>query len=286
MAKVACVALSLVLVLVPLQGTASAQNTGKSVAAIPMVQHWQTVTDPNEGAFQREMPQGGRIVGGIARRSVLQYRLWATAISPDGSTALSINDPAEPFYIAPSPMLSSTGFPPGSVYSPGEGNAYFVAPYMSGSQFAAFWGANKLRILCTAVAVLSGRERPDLGQRVNSLSMSLGIYYDFGETTFSCNRNGVPMTANFLASTMIVGGASGGIWFPDYVESFVAPTPVAGLAAGILAHMVKSFQVNTTWAMGQSQSTMAVARINTQANSEISDSMMSGWEQRAPGLTV
>jgi hypothetical protein len=283
MVKVACIALLLVLLFVPSPTTVSAQNPGKSVAAIPIVRHWQVFSDPNEGAFQIEVPQGWRVGGGTARRSALQFRLWATAISPDGYTILSVNDPQAIYYIAPSPMLSSGGFSMGSVYSPGGGNAYVVAPYQSGSQFAAYWGGGKLSSFCTSVTIVGSRERPDLSQRVNAITASLGIYYDFGETTFSCNRNGVPMTANFMVSTLIIGG-SVGMWMPDTIESFVAPAPVAGLAAGILAHMVKSHQVNPTWAMGQSETTAAVSRITAQTNNYISDTIMSGWEQR--GATI
>lgn len=279
MVKVACIALLFVLLFVPSSTTASAQTPGKSVAAIPIVRHWQVFSDPNEGAFQIEVPQGWRVGGGTARRSALQFRLWATAISPDGSTILSVNDPQALYYIAPSPMLVSTGFPPGSLYSPGGGNAYIVAPYQSGSQFAAYWGGGKLSSFCTAVTIVGSRERPDLAQSVNSITASLGIYVDFGETTFSCSRNGRPMTANFTAST-VMDGPPGGIWYPDVIESFVAPTPVAGLAAGILAHMVKSNQINPTWAMGQSQTTAAVSRITAQTNNYISDSITKGWEQR------
>ena len=279
MVKVACIALLLVLLFVPSSTTASAQNPGKAVAAIPIVRQWQVFSDPIEGAFQIEMPQGWRVAGGTARRSALQFRQWATAMSPDGSTILAVNDPQAIYYIAPSPMLVSTGFPPGSLYSPGGGNAYIVAPYQSGSQFAAYWGGGKLNSFCTSVTIVSSRERPGLAQNVNAITASLGIYVDFGETTFSCIRNGVPMTANFMVSTLMMGG-SVGMWMPDTIESFVAPTPVAGLAAGLLAHMVKSHQVNPTWAMGQSQTTAIVSRITAQTNNYISDSIMSGWEQR------
>jgi hypothetical protein len=279
MVKEACIALLITFLFVPSTATTSAQNSGKAVAAIPIVRHWQAFSDPNENAFQIEMPQGWRVGGGTARRSALQFRLWSTAVSPDGSTILSINDPQAPYYVAPSPMLISTGFSVGSLYSPGGGNVYIVAPYQTGSQFAAYWGSSKLSSFCKSVSIVSSRERPDLSQRVNSISASLGIYYDFGETTFSCSRNGVLMTADFLASTVMVGG-QGGLWMPDAIEAFVAPTPVAGMAAGILAHMLKSSQINPTWAMGQEQTTAAVSRIYSQTNSEISNMIMSGWEQR------
>ena len=44
--------------------------------------------------------------------------------------------------------------------------------------------------------------------------------------------------------------------------------------------MIRTVQINPSWAMSQSQTTAAISRINAQANAAISDTIMSGWEQR------
>lgn len=254
---------------------------GHPVAAIPVVQHWQIFSDPNEGAFQLEMPQGWKVAGGTMRRNALQYRGWASAVSPDGSTILAINDPNEPSYVAPTPLLAAAGFRLGSVYNGGGGTTYIVAPYESGSQFAISWGQRKLRELCTSIKVAGNRARPDISQQVNAFSSGLGIIHDFGEATFACDKSGMAMAAYVFASTTLIRGAGqGGIWYGDTIEAFLAPRAVDGLAAGLLAHMVKSVRVNPAWVARQSQTNMDVSRIAAQTNAAISNTIMRGWEER------
>lgn len=251
------------------------------VSAIPMPTHWQIFRDPNEGAFQLEMPQGWKMLGGTARRSALQLTLWAQAVSPDGATVIALNDPNEPVRITPGPMLDATGFHEGSVYNAGAGNAYLVARYVSGAQFAAAWGMKQLNSFCAAIRVVGTRPRPDLSQQINALVGASGITFDYGEATFSCSRNGVPIMADALVRTMLARvGGPGGIWQPDAIVAFAAPAPVAGVAAGIVAHMIKTVQINPSWAMSVSRTTAEISQINAQANAAVSDSIMSGWEQR------
>jgi hypothetical protein len=258
------------------------RTTGQPVAAVPVVRHWQVFTDPNEGAFQVEMPQGWKVSGGTSRRNALQFRSWASAISPDGATILGLNDPTEPSYVAPSPMLAAAGFRPGSLYNGGGGTTYIVAPYQTGAQFAVSWAQRKLRALCTAIKVTGGGSRPDLSERINAVSRPSGITHDIGEATFTCVKNGMAMTAYAFTATTRIGGAGGqgGLWYADTIEAFLAPSPVAGPAAGLLAHMVKSVRVNPAWVARQSQTNMDVSRIATQTNEAISDSIMHGWQER------
>ncbi len=254
---------------------------GHPVAAVPLVQHWQVFTDPNEGAFDLEMPQGWKLSGGTARRTALQYRTWASAISPDGETILAINDAAEGSYITPSPMLEATGFRLGSVYNGGGGNLYLVAPYQGGAQFAAAWGQRKLPALCTAIKVTASRSLPELAQKINPYVGASGMSYDYGEAQFSCDKNGMTMAAYVFARTVMIRTAGQfGLWYADFIEAFLAPAPVAGVAAGLLAHMVKTARLNPSWVNRQSQTNMDVSRIATQTNAAVSDTVMRSWEQK------
>ena len=265
------------LFLLLLSVAAGAQTIGgHPVAAMPVVQHWQRFSDPNEDAFDLEMPQGWKVSGGTARHNALQYRGWASAISPDGGTVLGINDPAERSYATP-----MYGFPVGSTYNGGGGTSYLVAPYESGVQFAVSWGSKKLQAFCTAIKLTNKNTRPDITQRVNALWASMGVSQDFGEATFGCEKGGLPMTAYVFASTTAIRtGPQGGLWYPNVIEAFLVPAPVAGLAAGLLAHMVESVRFNPTWVARQSQTNMDVSRIATQTNAAISDSIMQGWHAR------
>src|SRR5579864_2316688 len=93
----------------------------QAVAATPIVDHWVKFTDPNEHAFQVDVPQNWNNSGGTTRRNALQYRNWLTAASPDGGTIIAFGDPTEWSYIAPSPLLAAAGLREGSLYNGGGG---------------------------------------------------------------------------------------------------------------------------------------------------------------------
>lgn len=252
------------------------------VAALPVVQHWLTYSDPQEDAFSIEMPRGWKLSGGTARRNALQYRGWALAISPDGSTILAANDPSEPSYVAPNPMLAMAGFRIGSVYGGGGGTVYLVEPYRTGQQYAALWGRRKLARECNDIRLVNARARPEVAQQINVYSRPYGIVHDAGEATFQCNKGGVAMTAYVFVSTTDIAfpGYQGGIWYADTIAAFLSPTPVSGIAAGLLAHMVKSVRVNPAWVQRQTGAEAKVSQIAAETNAHISDSIMRGWEDR------
>jgi len=256
-------------------GNASAQSS-RLVAAIPVVRKWVTFSDPQENAFQVEVPQGWKDIGGTRRWNALQYRAWATALSPDGATILSVGDPNELSYATP-----MYGFRPGSVYDGGGGTRYIVDPLQSAQQYAVTWGTRKLRAFCTAIKVAGSRSRPDMTQQISSLSRAMGVRHDYGEATFTCERNGVELSGYaFLGVTLIRTSPQGGLWYADSITSFLAPAPVAGVAAGLLAHMIKSFRPNPLWLARQSQTAVNVSQIAAQTNAAISNSIMEGWKER------
>jgi hypothetical protein len=250
----------------------------RPVAALPMVQNWVRFVDPQEMAFQVDLPKGWQNAGGTARRNALQFRNWVSTISPDGLTIVAINDPREWSYITPSPLLAMAGFRPGSIYSGGGGTVYTVAPRQSGQQYSASWGLRRLAELCSGAHVVDSRSRPDLAERINLYSRPFGIIHDVGEATFACQKDNLPMTAYALASMTYLGQTA--IWYYDGLAAFLAPTPVSGVTAGVLAHMVGSFQFNPEWLARVSNTAAAVARAAAQSNAAISDSIMRGWEAR------
>ena len=257
---------------------------GIPVAVVPLVQQWVKYTDPTEGAFTVDMPQGWQVSGRTDRRNALQYRPWAKAVSPDGTTILAINDPTEWSYVVPTPMLAATGFPEGSLYGGGAGTVYTVARYQTGQQFAVTWGQRKLSELCRAIKVTENYPRPEIGQQINPYSRLLGIVHDVGEAHFTCEKNGMAMTADVFASVVSVRGQFGALWWAEVIQTFYAPTQVAGIAAGLFAHMVASGQLNPAWVARNSDNAVAVSRAAAAANAAISDSIMRFWETRGAAI--
>jgi hypothetical protein len=269
-----------VTILMAFAAQAEAQ-TGVPVAALPLVQERVTFVDPQEGAFFAQVPRGWKTQGGTVRRNALQYRNWLSTTSPDGATILAINDPNEWAYVIPSQMLATAGFREGSIYSGGGGTVYTVAPYQNGAQFSAAWGHQKLASMCSNVRVAGTRERPELTNQINAYARASGLNHDTGDASFTCtDPHGQPMSAYVLTSVLSISGQFGAIWYAEAIIGMLAPTPVAGVAAGELARMVTSVQVNPQWAARQTQTNVDVSRIMTQTNHAISDSIMQTWESK------
>ncbi len=254
-------------------------GAGRPVAAMPVVQSWQLCKDPNEGAFQLEMPKGWKTGCGTNRWNALQFRSWATAVSPDGSTLLQIGDTEKDSYMNYSSLLPAARgyFPVGSTYQANV-TQYIVYPYQSAPQYAAIWAQGKLSAICTSIRVTGSQDRPDLEQPLSKMQQSAHFTEDAGEATLTCQRNGMELTAyTFLR----VDSLGGGIWYPGDIHLFVAPTPFAGMAAGLMAHMTNSFRESVQWLARQSNMAADAARIDAQANAAISDSIMKRWESQS-----
>ena len=259
--------------------SATAQSA-KPVAAIPIVRNWVKFVDPQEQAFQADVPQCWKVNGGTVRRNALQFRSFVNATSPDGATILAINDPNEWSYVIPTPMLAMAGFRVGSLYSGGGGTVYTVAPYLSGSQFAVAWTQRKLTTLCGSIKLKSSRGRPALTGEINAIAAAYGIHHDAGEASFTCAKGPLKLTAYVLADVVSIGGAAGAIWYAETIVGFLSPSPVAGVAAGLLLHMVKSVRVNPEWVARNSNMSLQVSQIATRTNAAISDTIMQGWQSR------
>jgi hypothetical protein len=72
----------------------------------------------------------------------------------------------------------------------------------------------------------------------------------------------------------------GGIWYSDAMLGFVAPTRLDGLAAGMLAHMLGSLQLNPQWVINVTHMNAEVSQIMAKSNASISDSIMKTWEAK------
>lgn len=267
-------------VLALLAVTAAGARAAEPVAALPMVRDWVRFTDPQERAFTIDVPRHWKVEGGTARWNALQYRFWLRATSPDGNTILAVNDPAEPFFVVPTPTLAGAGFHEGSDYSPTGVTSYKVARYRDGASYSAAWGAAKLASLCEAIKLVSGRPLPDLSQITNRYAAAVGMHRDEGEAAFSCRRHGVAMTAYVETGVNSIGGQDGGMWWADQIVGFLAPARVAGMAAGLLAHMVSTARLDPAWSERQLGTNAAVSRITTANNAAISDIIMRGWAER------
>lgn len=274
------IAAALAVAVVPRAHAQGPSGQAMPVASLPIVQAWTIFQDPQEAAFSLDVPQSWQVRGGTARRNALQFRNWVQVVAPDGGTIIAINDPAEGSYVIPSRMLAMAGFGVGSLYGGGGGTSYRVEPYQNGAQFAAAWGERQLARLCSGVTLAASRELPALTASANAVASVFGMRHDAGEADFTCTRAGVASRAHVLASVGAIIGAAGAIWYAEWIEGWIAPTPLAGVAAGVLTHMLQSTRVNPDWVRRTLQTDLDVSRTAAQTDRAISATIMQGWADR------
>jgi hypothetical protein len=214
----------------------------------------------------------------------LQMWTWVSAVSPDGNTVLAFGDPNLQSYTLPNPMLAMAGFREGSLYNGGGGTLYVVSRYRSGQEFAAGYGQQVLPRFCTEIRQTGGRDRADIGGQFSGG----GAYTTVGEARFTCRKGDMPMEAYVFCATslfMMPPPAQGaGFWYPSFLYGFLAPQKLAGIAAGVAAHMLASIEIDPQWVARQSETNMAVSRIATTTGHAMSNTIMQGWEERGAAI--
>jgi len=239
---------------------------------------WQTWRDPREGAFTIEVPQGWKVDGGTVRMSAIDVRTAIRVVSPDGNTTITVGDQNIPTYCLPHPLLEQAGLHEGSTYST-PGAQMVIRTYMPGADFAADEAQRTLPSEDADLQITQTRQRPDVGQKINSLLAPFAQYgtqaqVDVGEVTYTCNCQGRPRQGYCLAGTLRLQEEAGnGIWGVPFLYGYLTTPDKTGEAEGILKHIVQTFQPDADWTARQQQTTMDVSRITTQANNEI----MSIW---------
>lgn len=240
--------------------------------------------DPREGAFTVEVPQGWRTEGGMIRYAAIDTRPAVQVHSPDGQVMLMMGDASLPGFTEPTQMLAMAGMGEGSWYDLGAGVRLMVRRYESGPQFASGY-ARQASKLCSNVRVGAPRSRNDLTDAVNrqySQYQATGIFVQLnaGEVALTCSKEGKPYNGYVFAATQLTRGQGIAMWYVAYLFAYVAPAARDAEAHAELKHMGDTFRIDPQWQARQSQTTMAVSRINAQTAQQVSDTIMSGYESR------
>jgi uncharacterized protein YfiM (DUF2279 family) len=216
-------------------GTAPASAAGSQVA-------WISVRDPYESAFSVDVPKGWKTRGGMIRFGPVDARPYVDMTSPDGHTNIRLGDATIAPYSTPNRWVR--GADPGP----------FVAPYASGDEFAAKYGAARFGSLCGPATLVRGNALEPKYHKAGS-----GPYrVTAGQAIFTCHQNGHAMAGYVYAETLFVGSPYGPSdkWFVVALGSFLAPVAQAKAAGAMLKHAGESIAFNPEWAKGQQ------ARIN------------------------
>lgn len=243
-----------------------AAGSAQPAAAVPQLTYVR-FTDPYEGSFSCEVPQGWRAQGGLVRKSTVDIRGFLRLTSPDGRLHVFSGDPEIGTFVPPNPMLAMTGFPEGSVYSPGYGNFMVVRRYIPGLQFAQEYAQRLAQSLgATALQVKDARERPDLSGRQQGVAQEA---WSAGEVAFACQYRG-ESAGYVLAITKLTTIYETALWQVPLLAGFLGPRDQAGTATAIIQHLFETLQVNPQWYARQQMTTAQTSAIVAETHEHVS----------------
>lgn len=203
---------------------------------------WTRWRDPQEAAFEVDIPQGWRPQGGMLRQHGYT-RPTFDLTSPDGRIRLMVGDAAAPRFIIPSPLLLSLGNAEGQ---PVRGSPGLV---MLRFRPAAEAAADLATRRFGRIEVLGLRDRPDLAafRRQNqpqgvpgTVAMLTAADLEFRVADGRLGALSL-VTAGWDAPGLVGG------WGIDESYAFLAPPELTGLAGAALARVVGSLRVNPIW---------------------------------------
>ncbi|MDD5339727.1 MAG: hypothetical protein PHV13_00575 [Candidatus ainarchaeum sp.] len=233
-----------------------------------------TFTEPNEGAFSLEVPEGWVVTPGSGLvRPYIDAAVAFEAKSPSGQ-GVFIQDPYVPIYATPNQLLDFAGFTEGSQYDPSGGIAQpmVVQRYADAPSFASGL-LSASGITASNVAVV---ERPDLLQAGNPLVSQQSA----AELSFDYNAGGQKMRAVLLVRTVLIELSGTGVWYASVME-YYSPEELMNETELLALHMQKSFRVDPAWAAREQAEVRKRSQILSQSQSDISEIISSTFEMRS-----
>lgn len=233
-----------------------------------------TFTDPAEGAFSMDVPEGWTVTEGSGIiRPYIDAGIAFEAKSPYGQ-GFFFQDPYGYIYATPNAVLEYAGFNEGSLYDPSGGysSPMMVRGYVPAEEFASEL-LERSGIDASNVRVV---ERPDLLPPANALITRQTA----AEMTFDYDYAGTAMKGTILVRTSLVEMSGTGVWSVAVME-YYAPAALMNETDLLVLDMQRSFKVNPTWAAREQQEMMRRSAILSQSQSDISEIISSTFEMRS-----
>ena len=217
---------------------------------------FETWTDPNEGAFETQVPRGWTVYGGAFRFAPIDIRRQMALVSPDGRIHVSYGAAKLTALVAPGPSSAVRGLHEGQSYEV-NGVTYTVLHYLSGTEFSEQYVDQKLKKQYPDISVTGSKERPDLEEKLNAKISggAMRFHATVGETDFTFTEKGQPREGACVTATVEIGQEGPGMmWqaFPSYLTAPSDEMPVAWKAWGCL---VDNIVDDPAWSQKQSQVT-------------------------------
>jgi len=242
--------------------------------------HYTSFTDPREGAFTVDVPEGWKVDGGLIRLTAWEYRILLRAVSPDGATMIRLFDPDFGTFTTPTRLMAIAGLLEGMTYTP-YGNRWPIQHYLTGSEFAQQYTEKLARDF-----EASGVEIKDVSPlpQWDKSGTALGSMWRItgGQAAFACQRNGRAYSGWVAAATQegSIPSTEGALWYVRGLMAFLAPTDQASSADQIARHMFSSFHMTDRWMASQSNTAAKNGGIVNDAAQRIGQISIDGYWAR------
>lgn len=233
-------------------------------------------TDPNEGAFSMDVPQGWAVTNGSGLiRPYIDAALLFEAKSPQGQ-GFFLGSPYGYVYATPNAVLDFAGFTEGSLYPTGSySNPMMVKKYTTASDFAMELLAKSGLAAENAVV----KDRPDLLAPPNALLAQQSA----AEMTFDAVKGGKGMKSTVVVATALVESSGTGVWYASIME-YYAPEELMNETELLSVAMQRSFAVDPAWAKREQQEVNKRLGIISQNQNDISEIISSTFETRSQSM--
>lgn len=206
-------------------------------------------TDPREGAFRVDVPQGWAVEGGM-------YDVFGTKLifygmtSPDESVVTFVGQTEILISLQPTPQLTQAGYPEGSaVYA--DNNFYIrVAAYQTGAEAARVLVEANFAPLCSQFEFTAIRELPD----ASGFTADQTALISAGEVAYTCTIEGVPAVGYQYATTYAtVDPTYGQVWMIQDIYGFIAEASRVDEAITALVRASNTLSISEGWIRQQQQ---------------------------------
>lgn len=230
-------------------------------------------TEPNEGAYTTDVPQGWRVSGGLVRPDPMRLLDPIEMQSPDGQIFAFSGDRTLPMFKTLTQMEASMGLREGM----NNGNGVLMR-YMPAAQFLPQYLAQRLGRNCQGFQITDVQNQPELADDANRKLAADGSgtnqRVDVAVAQFRCSGDAgglVQMVTYALATDpRMTGGESFTLWQVYSVAGFIAPPARAAEAGQAVIRLLSAREVNRRWSEANRAMVAQIANISQQSQAQIS----------------
>lgn len=262
-------------------------ETGPSATSQePPPMQYVTWSEPNEGAYTAQVPEGWNVSGGIVRPDPLRLLDVVEMSSDDGNIYAFSSDPTLPVFKTITQMERQLGLSEGM-----QNGAAILMPYIPAAEYLPNYLQNRFGSRCGEITIEDVQDQRDIAAQYNeqlAASTAPGSYMnvDVGLAHFRCGADQVGMVqmGTFITGTYDQYGTEGfGIWQVSGVAGFISPPSRAQEATSAVLTMLTDRKVNAQWQRANQQMVSQIQAMSRETANQLSAQIAGRYSPASSG---